>query len=92
MNRFLSVGDGLVTTKGKKIIFSTNLENLDSVDSALIRPGRCFDVLQFGKLKTEQANKLCNKLGLEPVNKDTTVAEIFHTQTHKMKEKKFGFI
>jgi ATP-dependent 26S proteasome regulatory subunit len=47
MHRFLNVGDGLVTTKGKKLIFSTNLPSIRDVDSALVRPGRCFDILNF---------------------------------------------
>ena len=40
MHRFLNVGDGLVTTKGKKLIFSTNLPSIRDIDDALVRPGR----------------------------------------------------
>lgn len=55
MHKFLNVGDGLVSTKQKKIIFSTNLPSVRDVDEALLRPGRCFDVLKFGRLSKEQA-------------------------------------
>lgn len=55
MHRFLNLGDGLISTKGKKIIFSTNLPSVRDVDSALIRPGRCFDVMHFNKLDVDQA-------------------------------------
>ena len=56
MHKFLNVGDGLVTTKGKKMIFSTNLPSIRDIDSALIRPGRCFDIVTFDTLDVEQAN------------------------------------
>lgn len=96
MHKFLNVGDGLVTTKGKKLIFSTNLPSIRDVDPALIRAGRCFDVLDFNTLTKEQANKLANKLDIVlPEKEDGTnysVAEIFHTQQHMKKARKVGFI
>jgi hypothetical protein len=55
MHKFLNVGDGLISTGNKKIVFSTNLPSVRDVDPALIRPGRCFEVLGFGKLSREQA-------------------------------------
>lgn len=95
MHRFLNVGDGLVTTKGKKLIFSTNLPNVDEVDPALIRPGRCFDILKFDNMTREQAKKLADKLGIDLKEKDTyNVSEVFHDQTHRMApkpERKMGF-
>ena len=98
MHKFLNVGDGLVTTKGKKLIFSTNLPSIRDVDPALIRPGRCFDVLDFDKLTKEQATKLANKLDIELHDKSEdgskyTVAEIFHKQQQQIKQtRKVGFI
>jgi SpoVK/Ycf46/Vps4 family AAA+-type ATPase len=55
MHKFLNVGDGLLSTKGKKIVFTTNLPSIRDIDDALMRPGRCFDVLRFGKLTPEEA-------------------------------------
>ena len=95
MHRFLNVGDGLVTTKGKKMIFSTNLPSIRDIDSALLRPGRCFDVLQFDALNFEQAKVLANKLNVqEPAGdkKDYSIAEIFNTQQHKPIQRKVGFV
>jgi hypothetical protein len=79
MHRFLNVGDGLVTTKGKKLIFSTNLPSVRDVDEALIRPGRCFDILKFEQLTNEQAQILAKKQGFDlNESKDSwTLAEIF---------------
>ena len=87
MHRFLNVGDGLVTTKGKKMIFSTNLPSIRDIDSALIRPGRCFDIVTFGELTKEQAVELADKLGVElQGDKDKySLAEIFNQHTeHKI--------
>ena len=98
MHKFLNVGDGLVTTKGKKMIFSTNLPNINDIDEALLRPGRCFDILHFGDLNKDETRKLVNKLGIEykADDKDThTIAEIFtgvrNTGGHKSPKRAFGF-
>lgn len=99
MHRFLNVGDGLVTTKGKKMVFSTNLPSIRDIDSALTRPGRCFDIITFDPLSLTQATELANKLGVKlPVKprgkemENYSIAEVFNEQTHKPKERKMGFI
>ena len=94
MHRFLNVGDGLVTTKGKKMIFSTNLPSVRDIDSALTRPGRCFDIVTFDTLNLEQAKKLADKLevSLNVVKDSYSIAEVFNEQQHKPKERKVGFI
>ena len=103
MHRFLNVGDGLVTTKGKKMIFSTNLPSIRDIDSALIRPGRCFDIVTFDSLNVEAANKLADRLGVKlPTRargKETvpySIAEVFNEQTNGMQSsqsnRKVGFI
>jgi len=99
MHRFLNVGDGLVTTKGKKMVFSTNLPSIRDIDSALVRPGRCFDIITFDTLTVQQANVLANKLEVtlpaKPRGKEMenySIADVFNQQTHKPKERKLGFI
>lgn len=97
MHKFLNVGDGLVTTKGKKLIFSTNLPSIKDVDSALIRPGRCFDIVHFGQMSEDQAVKLADKLGIELVKKPDamySVADIFHKQVEapKAPKRRLGFV
>jgi hypothetical protein len=103
MHRFLNVGDGLVTTKGKKMIFSTNLPSIRDIDSALIRPGRCFDIVTFDQLDVAQANTLADKLNVKlPVRtrgKETdkySIAEVFNEQTanavKSSANRKVGFI
>jgi hypothetical protein len=97
MHRFLNVGDGLVTTKGKKMIFSTNLPSIRDIDSALVRPGRCFDIVTFGELTKEEAVALADKLGVElkEVKQKYTLAEIFNQQSDQAKTaktRKVGFV
>jgi ATP-dependent 26S proteasome regulatory subunit len=87
MAKFLNLGDGLVTTKGKKLIFSTNLPSIRDVDEALTRPGRCFGILDFNGLTYDEAIELHKKLNLttELKAKDKselyTLAEIFNNET-----------
>lgn len=97
MHKFLNVGDGLVTTKNKKMIFSTNLPSVRDVDPALIRPGRCFDILNFDLMTHEQATKLSTRLGIEyDVKPDGkySIADVFHKQVEapKSPKRKVGFI
>jgi hypothetical protein len=95
MHRFLNVGDGLVTTKGKKMIFSTNLPSIRDIDSALVRPGRCFDIVTFAELNHDEANALSKRLGVgeaEEGKSKYSIAEIFNKQTNKPSERKVGFI
>lgn len=96
MHRFLNVSNGLITSKGKKLIFSTNLPSVRDVDSALTRPGRCFDIINFDAMGYDSAQKLANALGIElnvksdPISKTWSIAEIFHEQNAKPIQK-FGF-
>lgn len=93
MHRFLNVSNGLITAKGKKLIFSTNLPSVRDVDSALTRPGRCFDIVKFNPLDIDSAEKLANKLGIklgESNNSTYSIAEVFHQMNVKPVQK-FGF-
>jgi len=102
MHRFLNVGDGLVTTKGKKMVFSTNLPSIRDIDSALVRPGRCFDIVEFKPLSLHHATILADKLGGKiPKRKggevvEFSLAEIFNQQSETTKtvktNRKVGFI
>ena len=98
MHRFLNVGDGLVTTKGKKLIFSTNLPSIRDIDPALIRPGRCFDIVSFDSLKQKQAEALAKRIGVKLDGKrdSWTIAEVFNKQIEQSVNKtvgsKMGFV
>ena len=93
MSKFLNVADGLVKGMNKKIIFSTNLTQLNQIDSAIIRPGRCFDVLEFRKLNLKEANVVCNEHNLPELteNIEYSLADIFNRSPRSLKAKKIGF-
>lgn len=92
MSKFLNVGDGLVKLRGKKIIFSTNLPSVSNIDEAIMRPGRCFDVLEFKRLTQTQAEKVCVEYNLNKVTGQNsyTIAEIFNQQKPVVK-RSMGF-
>lgn len=96
MHRFLNVGDGLITVKGKKLVFSTNLPSTKEIDPALIRPGRCFDILEFRNYKPQEAKALAKKLDIDfnPKEKSNySLAEIFHEQRNNIRSAtKMGFL
>lgn len=97
MARFLNMGDGLMGFTNKKIIFSTNLPNLSDIDSALTRPGRCFDILEFRNLDRAESTVLCDKIGTSvPVEGNNfSVSELFankRNETIDHKKSGFGFM
>ena len=102
MHKFLNVGDGLVTTRNKKLIFSTNLPSINDIDPALVRPGRCYDILNFTELTQEQAEKLAKRCGQNLIAKKDkwSIADVFYNENTKqtkvktlsVTERKFGFV
>jgi ATP-dependent 26S proteasome regulatory subunit len=62
LQRFLAIGDGIIRAQGRKIIFTTNLPNIGDVDEALLRPGRCFAVVQTRMLDHEEIRRLAERL------------------------------
>lgn len=98
MARFLNMGDGLMGFTNKKIIFSTNLPHVSDIDSALTRPGRCFDIMEFHKLNRSEAKILADKIEIDlPDGENFSVSEIFAKKRDESKViaknvRKFGFI
>lgn len=60
MNRLLNLSDGLISLPSRKLVFSTNLPSLSSVDPAILRPGRCFAVIKFRNLTAGEAARACS--------------------------------
>lgn len=82
MSSLLNGLDGFIVDNGIKVVFNTNITNLSSIDEALIRPGRCFDVLHVPKLTPEQALKIAtdNNIEIQDFNskKDWSLAEVYN--------------
>lgn len=93
MSRLLNLSDGIVDTAGAKFIFSANINNRDDVDSALTRPGRCFDVVEFRELDYNEALNLANAIGTDLYKKKDsyTIAEIFNGTSNRKVKRKVGF-
>lgn len=105
--KILNVSDGLIKLPKKKLIFSTNLDNVADIDPAIIRPGRCFDVMEFRDLTKKEAVKAATDLGvsIDDDKNNYSLAELFFLKNMKdstdpftlkhndgIKKRKFGFI
>jgi hypothetical protein len=62
LHRFLMVADGVVRAQNRKIIFTTNLPNIGSIDEALLRPGRCFATIQMRPLARTETDAVLGRL------------------------------
>ena len=95
MHKFLNVSDGLISAADKKLVFSTNLPNVRDIDSALLREGRCYDVLEFRPLERSEAKAVLQEVGSDrelPDGKEFTLAEIFSSQpSNNKKPRGMGF-
>lgn len=91
--KFLNSGDGLIRPKEKKIIISTNILNVNHIDSALTRPGRCFDIINFRSLTGTEANAIAEDYSLNKsfiLNERYTLAQVFNGNIDN--KKTFGFV
>ncbi len=93
MARFLNISDGIIKLPKKKLVFTTNISDFSKVDEALIRPGRCFDVLHTRELTYEEAIEACRvaDLPIPLVNKSYTLAMLFNQESGDRNIRKVGF-
>lgn len=96
MSKILNTSDGLVSTKDKKFIFTANITQESKIDEALIRPGRCFDVIHFRKLTHKEAVAAARAADLtapEANGEDKALAELFNVREQPRKRApRLGFI
>lgn len=62
LHRFLAIADGVARAQGRKIIFTTNIPNIRDIDEALLRPGRCYNVVRTRALDRDEAERLVWRL------------------------------
>ena len=62
LHRFLGIADGVVRPQSRKVIFTTNLPNINDIDDALLRPGRCHAVKNLRSLDLGEALRLAEKI------------------------------
>jgi len=96
INKFLSVTDGLIS-KYKKIIITTNIESKHQLNPALLRPGRCYDVIEFRKLEGVEIDNLCKScakdlhLQTESINLSEFYAQRDGSQNSQLISSRVGF-
>lgn len=95
MHKFLNASDGLISLQKKKIVFTTNLPSINDIDPALIRKGRCFDIVKTRDLSFEEAKVIAKQMygDLEIEDKRYTLSEITNltSRTAATKPRKIGF-
>ena len=93
MARFLNVSDGLIKLPNKKLVFTTNLTDFSKVDSALLRPGRCFAVLHTRALDLKESQEASSVGGFPTPaeRKQYTLAELFNQGKTRAGVRRIGF-
>lgn len=97
MSSLLNALSGLAGTD-MKLIISTNLKRLSSIDPALLRPGRTHAIIEFSKMTAEQGNELRLSCGVSPVEFDSdkvTLADALNwteVDQNRTIDKGFGLI
>lgn len=95
MSKLLNLSDGLIKLDQKKIIFTTNINQFNKIDQALVRPGRCFDVIDFRALTFDEAKVACKAASIPEVTEDReyNLTDIFNRKVRNTTvfKKRFGF-
>lgn len=95
MSAMLNDSQGVADGSNIKLVISTNLQSINRVDSALIRPGRCFKVLDFRELTSEEIHHVWEDMGIppHPINalRGRTLSEILNPEEITPKMQKTGF-
>ena len=81
LHRFLAIADGVVRAQGRKIIFTTNLANVNDIDDALLRPGRCFANVRTRNLRREEAALVMQRMSSDGLVAQSTLEELFEPGT-----------
>lgn len=64
MSSLLNRTDGLIAHRNKKLVLSTNLGSVRDIDEALLRTGRCHDLITFRNLTPQEAEHAAASIGL----------------------------
>lgn len=90
----LQLTDGLFSDYLNIKIICTFNTNLSKIDQALLRKGRLIAMYDFKPLSVEKTNNLLSEIGVQPSNKELTVADIFNHKERSysnIKGNKIGF-
>jgi hypothetical protein len=92
----LNMSDGLMSDIFNGKFICTFNADINQIDEAILRKGRCFAEYEFGKLSKDKATSLLHKLGHDiNADSDMTLADIYHYEDKNVesvtKKKKIGF-
>lgn len=95
ISNILNMSDGLMSDIFNIKFICTFNTDINNIDEALLRPGRCFVNYEFKPLEAEKASKLLESLGHKIVKpRDMTLAEIYNYKEEeipKVTPRKIGF-
>jgi len=78
LSEILNSTSGMTSKGNYKLLVTTNQVTTENIDEALLRPGRCYDVMEFGYLDNDEANAAREAIKLNPLrfkSKERTLAE-----------------
>lgn len=92
--RLLSMSSGIIELN-LKIVITSNLMNQDKINANILRGGRTYRAIDFGKLSPDEADVARSKIGLPPANftEPVTLASAlnFESDSEIPRESKRGF-
>lgn len=95
ISTILNMSDGLLSDVFNAKFICTFNADIEKIDKALLRKGRCFAKYRFGKLSTEKTGALMKSLGHKVKSPEPmTLAEIYNYSTRSYgnaRKKKIGF-
>lgn len=90
ISKILNVGDGIFDNIDKKIIITCNID-MNMIEPALLRKGRCFGVYHASELTAEQANRLAKYEGFDGNYSNSISLTEFYNGSNQVKKQTFGF-
>jgi len=87
VSTILQLTDGLFSHYLNIKVVCTFNTSISKIDSALLRKGRLIAMYEFKELSVEKTNKLLEEIGVEKIDKELSVADIYN-----FKQKKYSNI
>lgn len=84
MSKLLSSSDGFISNYNKKMILTSNIVNINTIDAAFKRPGRCYGMVKTRKLNKNESLDLLQVIAPDQADKlsistreEYTIAELY---------------
>lgn len=94
LGTLLNISDGILGDSLKLKFICTFNSDLRNIDSAILRKGRLKGKYEFKKLSIEKTNNLCEKIGVQKMNCEASLADIYNQAPidfGEQKKTKIGF-